>query len=285
MEIEPRRSIADRSLPTPQKGVFERWGFNAFLAGAAMVMGLAQPLEAKQSPGRQISEQALAVSRVIKSSSLENLPPLELGDMPNGCLPRAVIFLDAIRSVRPELSANLAAAENGHHSVGVISDGKNLYGYDGYNGGFLLSNDLAVLKNPRRLEKTINELTKKQVMVAYEKENRILDIDGPIDRDRSLVCVRNVVGKMSKDRLPMVFGFSTEKGELPCALFFFNKNMYVYSPASGTLGIPIPEEGDLDVVPLLNAIGKIKFGEKEFAIISYNNVPDQNKTNVLVATK
>ncbi|WP_415907020.1 hypothetical protein [Oleiharenicola sp. Vm1] len=202
-------------------------------------------------------------------ADLSTVPALDVGDLPRGCVPRAVLFVDTVRAVRPEIRANVTVTEQGKHAVAVLSDGKRVFGYDGYNGGFSLGNDMALLRAPYRFEKKLQEFVTKQIMVAYERGTRVLDIEGEMTKARALNVVGNLIARMAKDRLPMAFGYSTDEGEQPCAMFVYSGRLYVYSPFSGTLSRPIPEGEEIDMLSILADIGKKKYGSKKFEIVAY----------------
>jgi len=202
-------------------------------------------------------------------ADLSTVPALDVGDLPRGCVPRAVLFVDAVRSVRPEINANVVATEQGKHAVAILSDGKRVFGYDGYNGGFSIGGDMAILRAPYRFEKKLQDLVTKQIMVAYERGTRVLDIEGEMTKARALSVIGNLVSRMAKDRMPMAFGYTTDEGEQPCAMFVYCGRLYVYSPYAGTLNRPIPEGEQVDLLAILADIGKRKFGSKKFEIVAY----------------
>lgn len=263
MEIEPRRTIADRNMPQRPSGQAERWGFSALLAGAAMVMALAQPLEAKQSPGRQISEQALAVSRVITADSLDNVSPLELGDIPNGCLPRAVIFNDAVATKRDGALAKVVVTKEGKHAVLLCMEKNKIYAYDGYLGSFYIGSDPNILTNPDALEKGIttgiqNQAEKAAALGDFIKEDT--NSSKRVDAQRARGAVINLVKQMDPKRMPMTILIKDQEGTSHlCVSFLYNGKIYLYSPQSGTASFDIPDK-DNNLSELVSAVAVKKYG-------------------------
>ena len=205
----------------------------------------------------------------VSFADLTTVPALDVGDMPRGCVPRAVLFIDAARTARRELSVNLVVAEGGKHAVAILSDGRRLFGYDGYNGSFLIGTDVSLVRAPQRLESRVQSLVTRQIMVAYERKTRVLDIPGEMTKARALDVVRNTVARMAKDRIPTAFGYRLDDREEPCAMFVFAGRLYVYSPLSGTLNRPIPNGNEIDILPILKAIGQRKYGSTPFELVTY----------------
>ena len=244
MEIEPRRPIADRRMPSPPNGLAERWGFNALLAGAAMVMALAQPLKAQTFKNQQ-NEQSNNYSQLGKPEPRAIVHtrglPREIEEyraarIDRGCLIEAIVFADwlmtrdfdgkhkaaSIVSVDPKMGD-----KNQRHAMVVFTHNDKFYTWDmNYGSQSIDANGC----------KTMAEAAKKTFEKMYENDLKNYEAgEGKINIQKNVPIASSsnpldvAVDRLNETRPVLIIGVKKDGYEKSAIATIFEGDLYIFS--------------------------------------------------------
>ena len=229
----------------------------------AVVAAFIQPLQADIISVDRTSIKDSDISQAITAPNLENIAPLQLGDLPNGCLPRSIIFNDYVASKRSGLLSRIIITKGGRHAILLCMENQKIYAYDGYLGSFYISSDQTILNKPNELYNNIEKKLKLQSFRSQKQGTYILEPvceRNKITRERALNAVINLVKIMEMKRMPFAVLIEAPKGEnYPCATFLYNGKIYLYSPQSGTASHEVPDE-ETNLYNLIHIVASKKYG-------------------------